>query len=109
MEHRKTTYTPSDASDVASLRQEIAMLSDTMGGGFSAYAEKFTNLHCSLIMADEEPDPKTGTAWVLEGIKNTIVLSHIISSLFAGREPDEEPTFKEIFEFVETFLKRMCT
>jgi len=61
----KDTYAPSDATDVATLKQRIAELSDEVCGGFAAYAEQFTTLHCALVRANQEPDDKACTAWVL--------------------------------------------
>jgi hypothetical protein len=106
MKYLKDTYAPSDATDVATLKQKIAELNDEVCGGFAPYAEQFTTLHCALVRANQEPDAKACTAWVLKGIRNQEVSRSVICALFKPDDPNHEPTFREIFKFVETFLKR---
>ena len=62
--------------------------------------------HSALVRAQQEPDAKTCTAWVLNGIQNSHIRSSVIGVLFASRPADQEPTFQEIFTFVEHYLKR---
>jgi hypothetical protein len=105
--HLKTTYAPSDATDCATYRQLMAELTDQKEGGFAPYAEKFTNYHCALVRAGQEPDAETCTSWVLQGIHNTTMKS-FISNLFAMKPINEpQPTFREIFSYVEVYLKTM--
>jgi len=104
MKYLKDTYAPSDATDVATLKQKIAELNDEVCGGFASYAEQFTTLHCALVRANQEPDDKACTAWVLKGIRNQEVARSVICTLFKPEDPNHEPTFHEIFMFVETFL-----
>ena len=59
-----------------------------------------------MVRAGQEPDAKACTAWVLKGIKNQEVSRSVICALFKPDDPNREPTFPEIFKFVETFLKR---
>jgi len=106
MKYLKDTYAPSDTTDVATLKQRIAELNDEVCGGFAAYVEQFTTLHCALVRANQEPDDKPCTAWVLKGIRNQEVARSVIVALFKPEDPNHEPTFREIFKFVETFLKR---
>ena len=108
IQYLRVNYAPSDATDVASFRQMIAELTDNAEGGFNQYAEKFNIYHSALVRAHQEPDAQTCTAWVLKGIQNPQVRSAVISTLFANlRPPDHEPTFREIFTFVENYIKRM--
>ena len=107
MDYIKTHYAPSDATDVAHLRQLISELSDNGEGGFHDYAEKFNMYYSALVNADQPPDAKTCTAWVLGGIQNAEIRSSVIGVLFANRPPEQEPTYQEIFTYVEQYLKRI--
>jgi len=107
MKHLKDVYAPSDATDCATYRQKIAELSDLEEGGFKNYSEKFITYHCALVRAGQEPDPTDCTTWVLQGIQN-ITVKGVISALMASTDPDQPlPTFREIFRYLESWLKSM--
>lgn len=107
MKHLKDTYAPSDAADCATIRQKIAELNDTDEGGFASYAQKFVKYHCALVGAQQQPDSATCISWVLQGIQNPTIRNVIAMKLASVRPNDPEPTFMEIFQYVEAFLKRL--
>ena len=103
----KTNYAPSDASDVAHLNQLISELSDNGEGGFEQYAESFNMYYSALVNAGKEPEAKQATAWVLKGLQNSEIRGLVTGVLFANRPADQEPTYQEIFTYVEHYLKRI--
>ena len=107
LDYIKTNYAPSDASDVAHLNQMISELSDNIEGGFEQYAESFNMYYSALVNAGKEPEAKQATAWVLKGLQNSEIRGLVTGVLFANRPPDQEPTYKEIFSYVEHYLKRI--
>lgn len=107
MKHLKDVYAPSDATDCATLRQKISELNDIEEGGFKTYSERFITYHCALVRAGQEPSPTDCTTWVLQGIQNTTVKG-VISALIAAKDPTQAlPTFREIFRYIEAYLKSM--
>lgn len=103
--HLKKNYSVSDATDAATLRYKLSPLTDSGEGGFSAYAEQFTSLHCALIRADQEPAKTECAEWARNGIKNGIVKVHLASS--ALWRDGNSPTFQDIFKSVREFLKNL--
>jgi len=107
MKRLKDVYAPSDATDCATYRQKIAELNDNDEGGFKYYAEKFTTYHSALVRAGQEPSATDCTTWVLKGIQNPNVKG-VISALIATKDPNLPlPTFREIFRYLEAYLKNM--
>jgi hypothetical protein len=107
MKHLKDVYAPSDAVDCASYRQKITDLTDEEEGGFKFYAEKFNYYWHSLKNAGKEPNDEDSSTWVIKGIRNPMVKG-VISSLLANRDQALPlPTYRELFRFVEVYLKNM--
>ena len=107
LKYLKDTYAPNNATDVATLRQQISELTDEKG--FTDFAEKFINLYNALLRAGQPPDESSLREWAMNGIKNPTVKGQIASSsLFALRpEGTPEPTFEQIFKFVRSYIQRM--
>ena len=109
LKHLKDHYSPSDATDVATLRNNIAQLTDEGEGGFSQFSEEFTNYYNALVRAGHTPDEASLREWAMNGIKNKEVRLAVSSSaLYANRSAgDPEPSWKDIFNFVERMLDRI--
>jgi len=105
MRHLKTNYAPQDATDGATIRLKMQILTDESEGGFASYAEQFSNLHCTLLRANQIPSEEDCLEWVMKGLRNKEIKSTLsASTLFqnGGR-----PTFFEVFKFVRDYLKRL--